>query len=917
MKTPQHTLLILFLVFINCGYLSAQQPDEIIVIDNPDADTVFYCGSPVAVAPGIVIDDFGTEIPIDGIKISITNYMPEEDFLFYTGNAFTSEWDAGVGNLEIIGPGTAEELQEAVQNVFYESTSGTQANEFRSISISLLDADFLPETGHFYQYVPQANITWYEAREAAAGISYFGLEGYLATITSPVENDFIWSKIDGIGWIGATDEEVEGTWKWVTGPEGLDGGTVFWQGDASGQPVDSLFANWSRGEPNDNFGEDYAHINLDPNKADKTWNDLPNAGGGGVYTSQGYIVEFGGMPGEPKLKLSASAVIGVNQLPEKPSVDFEALICGEKRQQLQIVVGEGISSLLYPLDQNATVSQESSLAPVIEVQEFGRYRFVLQTFNNMQCSTFDTLLISFRHQPVAQLNIAEAVCVDYNLQLSFEGEAEGDALYEWYSNDTLYVAGPDLASVNIPLGEGISNRTVGLKVSEGGCIDSIKIPVTVKPTVEIVADPLDGCTPVDVKFSYTSSEQAVNQSWNIGPGNTSVEENPSVTFENEGAGVISYDVALQVMSAEGCVSGDTAESMIRVHPLPTVDLNFDESVCYNGNEEIRYIGNAGPRDTFIWDLSGIPPGDVVQDPNFTAGPLQLNLTGNPVADIGLHVISEFGCKSDTIVKTYKQKPVIDVTTDTLGGCPPFEVKLSVSADGLTGQVNYLWDFGNGQTAGGSSVGTVYSEENQHYDVTVHGVSSVSGCADTLFLPGKIFAYPVPEASFTADPVSVPVTDPEITFNNTSAGATGYEWDFGDDSFGSTAENPVYRYENLGLFDVTLMAVNEFECTDTSSIRVSVTFDKLYPPNAFSPNAENDEDKEFRIYAEGIVNDGYKLLIFNRWGEVIFTSVSPDEGWDGTMKNGSNAPSGTYFWVLEYRDLLGEEHSQKGSLTLLY
>jgi gliding motility-associated-like protein len=84
-----------------------------------------------------------------------------------------------------------------------------------------------------------------------------------------------------------------------------------------------------------------------------------------------------------------------------------------------------------------------------------------------------------------------------------------------------------------------------------------------------------------------------------------------------------------------------------------------------------------------------------------------------------------------------------------------------------------------------------------------------------------------------------------------------------------------------------------------------------------PNAADEEDRIFRIYSEGVVNEGYRLLILNRWGEVIFTSYSQEEGWDGKMKNGTNAPSGAYSWVLEFADFLGETHAQQGSVTLLY
>jgi gliding motility-associated-like protein len=120
-----------------------------------------------------------------------------------------------------------------------------------------------------------------------------------------------------------------------------------------------------------------------------------------------------------------------------------------------------------------------------------------------------------------------------------------------------------------------------------------------------------------------------------------------------------------------------------------------------------------------------------------------------------------------------------------------------------------------------------------------------------------------------------------------------------------------------VLDVSLLAINQFGCADSAFSQVAVAFDRVFPPNAFSPNAALEEDREFRIYSEGIVNDGYKLLIFNRWGEVIFTSYSQEEGWNGKMKNGSNAPAGAYFWVLEFSDFVGNTYAQQGTVTLLY
>jgi gliding motility-associated-like protein len=122
---------------------------------------------------------------------------------------------------------------------------------------------------------------------------------------------------------------------------------------------------------------------------------------------------------------------------------------------------------------------------------------------------------------------------------------------------------------------------------------------------------------------------------------------------------------------------------------------------------------------------------------------------------------------------------------------------------------------------------------------------------------------------------------------------------------------------MDIYSVSLAVANDFNCTDTIIKPVTVTFDRLFPPNAFSPNASLAEDQEFRIYGDGVLDEGYQLLIFNRWGEIIFESRSQNEGWDGKMKNADFAPSGVYTWVIEYTDFTGEKHKQQGLVTLLF
>lgn len=151
---------------------------------------------------------------------------------------------------------------------------------------------FNPANGHYYQSIamsgtPSDGAARFAIFEAdAASRSVEGQQGYLATITSQAEMDFL---IGALGnglrerTIGASDAEQEGTWKWETGPEA---GTVFYVFGAATQPG---YSNWGSGEPAFRESDDYA--NLSPSIFDPLgiWRDAA------APTGTGYIVEYGGL----------------------------------------------------------------------------------------------------------------------------------------------------------------------------------------------------------------------------------------------------------------------------------------------------------------------------------------------------------------------------------------------------------------------------------------------------------------------------------------------------------------------------------------------------------------------------------------------------------------------------------------------
>jgi hypothetical protein len=267
--------------------------------------TVVAQNAAVYIATNAIISSGTT--PLTGATVSISsNFVNGQDVLGIDGatsgsfGSIAYLYNTTTGVLTLTGAESAANYQITLRKVTYTNTAALPNSSSRVITFSLNSALPYTGTGHFYEFISSTNISWTDAFAAANLRSYFGLQGYLATITSLDENTFVYSKINAAGWLGGSDAASEGVWKWVCGPES---GTQFWQGGIAGSAVGGNFTYWHSAQPdNATPGEHY----LDFWNGDH-WNDYPNVATGSIA---GYVVEYGGMAGDPLLHISDNVTVG-------------------------------------------------------------------------------------------------------------------------------------------------------------------------------------------------------------------------------------------------------------------------------------------------------------------------------------------------------------------------------------------------------------------------------------------------------------------------------------------------------------------------------------------------------------------------------------------------------------------------------
>jgi gliding motility-associated-like protein len=478
------------------------------------------------------------------------------------------------------------------------------------------------------------------------------------------------------------------------------------------------------------------------------------------------------------------------------------------------------------------------------------------------------------------------VCQNGNIQFNVSSVPS-------YANDTITWTGPGGFTSNgtvviIPNATPSMNGQYIVTVADSNqCFGKDTLQITVHPQPVITISPFSAVICKGDTINLTASG-GISYSWSSNLSNGAMQNVApvaTVTYTVTGTDVI------------GCTA--TAQSQVEVIDLSVQIDPFNPAVCYGDQIQLTATSN-GNNISYLWNNGNT-------NASFTVSPQATTAFSVEVTDLN-------GCRdSATVIVNVKPIPAVDFSASPLEGCIP----LGVSFVNLSEAGNAQWLFGDG--ASSTLPNPLHHYINSGYfDVSL--TVNADGCDSTLIKPQFIYVYPKPYAGFIPSENAVSEDDPYVSFTDLSQGAVSWFWDFGTGNpiDVSDLQNPDFTYPAVGTYTVWQFVKNDLNCSDSAKKRIIVKpLETLYFPNAFTPNGDG-LNEVFIPFGNGTEPDDYELLIYDRWGELVFATTNINIPWTGEhmKKPGKILPTGVYVYIAKV-GFSEKIKIFKGIVTLIY
>lgn len=452
---------------------------------------------------------------------------------------------------------------------------------------------------------------------------------------------------------------------------------------------------------------------------------------------------------------------------------------------------------------------------------------------------------------------------------------------------------------------------VFLEASSFTSDELVKVDVT---TVTGDSSIIEGCAGAVLNFTRPDTNGSYTVHYDIGGNATNgIDYNliaDSITFNggqdsasvtitaitdpfNEGTDTIT----ITVYTINACGDTNISVGVIYILDLPDMVLNAPDTnlLCPVGTLPIIAYASGGPQPyTYAWtDVNGNPIGGNTP---------QINVPGLKTDTFYVSVTDSCNLLTvtDTVIVTLNIPPLtLSVPNDTTI-CPGTPITLTAVGGGGQPGSGYVYNWmpgGNGQSINISPNTT-----------TIYIVSMVDSC-NTITL----FDTVVVNADYTPMSVTIQPVEPVCLGEpmNVSAGVIdgvapySYSWSDGTSSY---TGNPIsYPTTTPGIFNLNVVVTDACGNQETDDSDVEIIACAVTIPNVFTPNGDGSND--FLVFENLEYYPNNKLVVYNRWGKVVFEKSGYQNDW-----NGGDYSDGTYFFLLELGNVAETLH--KGNITMI-
>ena len=328
----------------------------------------------------------------------------------------------------------------------------------------------------------------------------------------------------------------------------------------------------------------------------------------------------------------------------------------------------------------------------------------------------------------------------------------------------------------------------------------------------------------------------------------------------------------------GCVNTDSI-NITFILPQPLV-VSGDTAFCLGDSGQISLEGAV----SYQWvPLSGLSS-DTISNP--LAFPSDTTL-------YTVNTIDSNGCANSTVLQIYPVSPPALSIVGKADVCGGDSVSFTAS-----GGLDYLWSNGDS-----GSITTVSPPTSTWYSVQAWNLGCGQSSSDSIFL--TVNQLPMVDAGLDT---TILLGDNTILLGS---GGMIYSWSPVEGLSCSACQFPIASPLETTVYSLAVVDDNGCRGSDLVTVYVDVT-GEIFVPNLFSPNGDGVNDL-FHFDGRGIFEA--ELLLYNRWGELLFSSTSADRGWDGSFR-GQQVNPGVFVYVIKGQFVNGNDFIQKGNLTLV-